>query len=62
MWTFRKNALTSIFSKNAKKKFMDLGKAFPVSNFVKSVTSRHCLNDTKEAEILDRCGLLLNGG
>ena len=35
---------------------------FPVSNFLKSVTSRHCSNDTKEADILDRCGLPLNGG
>ena len=41
---------------------MDMGKTFPVSNFLKSVTSRHCSNDTKEAHILDRCGLPLNGG
>ena len=39
---------------------MDLGKTFPASNFFKSVTSRHCSNDRKEANILDRCGLPLN--
>ena len=41
---------------------MDLGKTFPASNFLKSVTSRHCSNDRKEANILDRCGLPLNWG
>ena len=40
---------------------MDLGKTFSVSN-LKSVISRHCSNDTKEADVLDRCGLPLNGG
>ena len=39
---------------------MNLGKTFPASNFLKSVTSRHCSNDRKEANILDRCGLPLN--
>ena len=40
----------------------DLGKTFPASNFLKSVTSRHCSNDRKEANILDRCGLPLKWG
>ena len=42
---------------------MDLGRTFPVSNFLKSVTSGfgHCSNDTKEADILDRLGLPLKG-
>ena len=43
---FKKNALTSTFSKMQNKCFMDLGKAFPVSNFLKAVTSRHCSNDS----------------
>ena len=47
LWTFRKMPQKC--------------KSFPVSNFLKSVTSRHCSNDTKEADILDRCGLPLNG-
>ena len=54
---FQKNPL---FSENDKSS-MDLGRTFPVSNFLKSVTSRHCSNDTKEADILDRCGLSLKG-
>ena len=58
---FQKNAYTSLFSKNGKKLSMDLGKTFPVSNFMKSVTSMNRLNDTKEADILDRCGLPFNG-
>ena len=41
---------------------MDLGKTFPVSNSLKSVTSRHYSNDAKEADILDRRGWPLNGG
>ena len=40
---------------------MALGKTFPVSNVLNSVTSRHCSNDTKEADILIRYGLPLNG-
>ena len=40
---------------------MDLGKTFPVSNFLKSITSRHCSSDTKEVDILDRFRLPLNG-
>ena len=36
---------------------MDLGRTFPVSNFLYSVTSRHYSYDAKEADILDRCGL-----
>ena len=62
LWTFRKMPLIAlIFSKNAKKCFMDSGKSFPVSNFLKSVTSSYCSNDTKEADILDHCGLPLDG-
>ena len=30
-----------------------------VSNFLQSVTSMHCSNNTKEVDILDRCGLPL---
>ena len=32
---------------------MDSGRTFPVSNVLKSVTSRHNANDAKEANILD---------
>ena len=32
---------------------MDCGRTFPVSNVLKSVTSRHYANDVKEANILD---------
>ena len=28
----------------------------------KKVTSKHCSNDTKETDILDRCGLPIKGG
>ena len=49
---FQKNALPSLVSK-MQNKSMDLGRTFPASNFLKSVTSRHCSTDTKEADILD---------
>ena len=39
---FQKNALTSLFLKKYKTYSMDLGRTFPVSNFLKSVTSTHC--------------------
>ena len=39
-----------------------LGRTISVLNFFKSVTSRNYSNDAKEADILDRCGLPLNGG
>ena len=39
-----------------------LAKISPVSNFLFSVTSMHCLNDAKEADILDRYSLPLFGG
>ena len=58
---FLKNALTSLFSKKNAKKSHGLGKIFPVSNILKSVTSRHCSNDTKEADILDLYWLPLKG-
>ena len=38
------------------------GHFFVVSKFLYLVTSMHCLNDDKEADILDRLGLPLNGG
>ena len=41
---------------------MVLVRTFPVSNLLKSVTSRHYSNGTKEADNLDRCGLPLSGG
>ena len=41
---------------------MDSGRTFPVSYFLESVTSMHYSNDAKEADILDRCVLPLNGG
>ena len=34
------------------------GRTYPVSTFLQSVTSRHYSNDAKEANILDRCGLI----
>ena len=40
---------------------MDFGKTFPVSNFWKPAPSRHYSNDAKEADILGRLGLPLNG-
>ena len=43
------------------KSFMDLGRTFSVSNVLLSVTSGHYSNNAKEADILDRCGLTLNG-
>ena len=43
------------------KMFHGVGKTFPASNFLKSVTLRHCSNDTKASDILDRCGLHLKG-
>ena len=54
-----------LFSFHSSMKFMlanRISKTFPVSNFLKSATSGHCSNDTKEAEILYRCGLPLNEG
>ena len=39
---------------------MILHRTFPVSNFLSSVTFRHCSNDAKEADIMDRFGLPLN--
>ena len=51
-----------IIFKKCKKCSMDLGNTFPVSNFLKLMTSMHCSNDTKEADILIRCKLPLNGG
>ena len=62
LWTSEKCLNFIIFKKMQKKCSMDLGKTFPASNFLKSVTSRHCSNDRKEANILDRCGLPLNWG
>ena len=47
--------------KKCKKCSMAFGWTSPVSNFLKSVTSRHCSNDAKEADILGRFGLPLNG-
>ena len=41
---------------------MDLGRTFPVSNFLKSVTSSHCSNNTTEADILGRCGFAFKWG
>ena len=41
---------------------MDLGRTFPESNFLWLVTLRHYSNNLKEADILDRCRLALNGG
>ena len=41
--------------------FHGFGQDISLSNFLKSVTSRHCLIDSKEACILDRCGLHLKG-
>ena len=41
---------------------MFLGRTISVLNFLKSVISRNYPNDAKEAGILDRCGLPLNGG
>ena len=59
---FQKNALTLIFSKKCQKLFHGLGQDISCINFLEVVTSRHCSNDTKEADILDRCVLALNGG
>ena len=58
---FQKNGLTSLFSKIAKKSSVNLSRTF-LSQILKTVPSRHCSNDTKEVDILDRCGLPLNGG
>ena len=41
---------------------MVLGRTFPVSTFLYSVTLRHYSNDAKEVDILNLCGLLFNGG
>ena len=41
---------------------MDLGKTFPVSNFLSQWLRCVVLNDTREPDIQDRCGLPLNGG
>ena len=41
---------------------MFMGRTFPVSNLLLSVTSRHHSNDAKEADILNRSGLPLNAG
>ena len=51
-----------ILKKNRKKKMLNFGRTLPVSNFLLSLTSRHYPNDAKEADILDLCGLTLNGG
>ena len=58
---FQKKTLNFIIFKKCKKCSINLGRTLAVSNFLKSVTSRHCSNDTKDAEILDRCGLPLKG-
>ena len=58
---FQNNALIH-YLKKYKTCSMDLGRTFPVSNILKSVTSRHCSKDTKEADILDRCELPLKWG
>ena len=49
-----------IFTKNHEKWPIVLGRPFPVSNFLLSVTSRHYSNDAKEADIRAHCGLPLN--
>ena len=58
---FQKNCLNFIIFQKCKICSMYSGRTFPVSNFLKSGTERHCSNDTKEADILDRCELPLKG-
>ena len=63
LWPFRKMPQLHYFQK-IQKMFHGLGQDFSCIKFLvlKSVTSRHCSNDRKEANILDRCGLPLNWG
>ena len=42
--------------------FHGLGQGIYCTNVLKSVAVRHYLNDAKEADILDYCGLPLNWG
>ena len=63
LWTFRKMDLLPDFQTNAKN--VPWTWAVHFTNQIscsQSVTSRHLSNDAKEADILDRCGLPLNGG
>ena len=55
---FQKNALTSLFSK-MQRLLHGHGQDISFIIFFKSVASRHCSNDTKEADIPDRCWLPL---
>ena len=54
---FQKNAINIIFTK-MQKMFHELVQEISFVKFLKSATSRHCSNDTKEADNLDCCGLL----
>ena len=58
---FQKKCLIFMIFKKFKNWSMGLGRTFHVSNFLQSITSRHYSKDAKEADILDRCGLPLNG-
>ena len=61
----RSKAMFGLISKNyqfLQKIAYDFGRTFPVSNVLKSMTSRHCSNDAKEGDILNSFGLPLNGG